>query len=317
MNETPELINFDFFRNGNCNGPRQSDALKLFGARDVLQRHLIQAIYSDHSPRLSPAQQKKKRSIAGIALVKDKNHGSFPGSPISACGDTSIVASPKNRRLEWTATTFSETADSFGSSDSLDTFPTVQKVTLRNQRRTSSAGLVESNPVKQESKRLNFPEIVELFQTFTISMRKDLMDLFHDWSVPTPNQVLQSFRLTNEGDSTALDAASADHDGRLSAMERVMTISNLIQFKETKQQETCSVESAREIIQRFENHLQLKALNLLSYEGFARLMNDTSNFAFLSENLQMKEEDMHHPLSHYFIASSHNTYLTGHQLKGG
>lgn len=53
----------------------------------------------------------------------------------------------------------------------------------------------------------------------------------------------------------------------------------------------------------------------MSFEGFARYMMDKDNYAFLSE-LMPESTYMNLPLSQYYIASSHNTYLTGHQLKG-
>ena len=54
----------------------------------------------------------------------------------------------------------------------------------------------------------------------------------------------------------------------------------------------------------------------MSFEGFARFMMDEDNYAFPDEKMGPVDDEMNMPLSNYYIASSHNTYLTGHQLKG-
>lgn len=245
----------------------------------------------------SPAAHKKKRSIAGIALVGKTSHPASPVGAQSLSGAETCVTcmpSPKNRRLEWTLTASSETADSFGSSDSLDTLAAQQR-----HQRPSTVVPIDLNaylsaPLRADNKRLTFQETVALFQSFTIGMRKDLMDLFNEWSAPS----------------------QVEKEGKEVACERVISASSLQQFMESQQHEACTLDGARDLVRRFESEPVLRANCLLSYEGFAALMSDSSNFAFRSEDLQPKEEDMHYPLSHYYIASSHNTYLTGHQLKG-
>jgi len=81
---------------------------------------------------------------------------------------------------------------------------------------------------------------------------------------------------------------------------------------------TCLFQSTR-LQQRHEPDQYLRSENLLSFEGFARYMMDKDNYAMtktVCPSKMVESMNMNLPLSHYFIATSHNTYLTGHQLKG-
>ncbi|VDM98191.1 unnamed protein product [Thelazia callipaeda] len=52
----------------------------------------------------------------------------------------------------------------------------------------------------------------------------------------------------------------------------------------------------------------------LTKELFLKFLLSPYNIAMHRDHLVLKEEDMHKPLSHYFINSSHNTYLKGYQV---
>uniref|UniRef100_A0A1I8EBQ2 Phosphoinositide phospholipase C n=1 Tax=Wuchereria bancrofti TaxID=6293 RepID=A0A1I8EBQ2_WUCBA len=52
----------------------------------------------------------------------------------------------------------------------------------------------------------------------------------------------------------------------------------------------------------------------LTKESFLRFLLSEYNIGMHRDHLMLKEENMHKPLSHYFINSSHNTYLRGYQV---
>ncbi|XP_066456797.1 1-phosphatidylinositol 4,5-bisphosphate phosphodiesterase epsilon-1 isoform X3 [Eleutherodactylus coqui] len=93
----------------------------------------------------------------------------------------------------------------------------------------------------------------------------------------------------------------------------------ILQFNDflvNSQGEYYSYDEVLSIIQKFEPSISMRQQGLMSFEGFARYLMDKDNFASRNDESQINVDDLHFPLSHYFIESSHNTYLTGHQLKG-
>ncbi|KFQ75561.1 1-phosphatidylinositol 4,5-bisphosphate phosphodiesterase eta-2, partial [Phaethon lepturus] len=72
-------------------------------------------------------------------------------------------------------------------------------------------------------------------------------------------------------------------------------------------------EHCLEIVSKFEPCLENKKEGALGIDGFTNYMRSPSGDIFNPEHYQVNQ-DMSYPLSHYFITSSHNTYLMGDQL---
>uniref|UniRef100_A0A8C6XI04 1-phosphatidylinositol 4,5-bisphosphate phosphodiesterase n=1 Tax=Naja naja TaxID=35670 RepID=A0A8C6XI04_NAJNA len=74
-------------------------------------------------------------------------------------------------------------------------------------------------------------------------------------------------------------------------------------------------EQVQQLIEKYEPNNSLAKKGQISVDGFMRYLSGEENGVVPPEKLDLNE-DMSQPLSHYFINSSHNTYLTAGQLAG-
>ncbi|XP_045460596.1 1-phosphatidylinositol 4,5-bisphosphate phosphodiesterase epsilon-1-like isoform X2 [Harmonia axyridis] len=200
--------------------------------------------------------------------------------------------------------------------------------------------------------QLDFVDFVLLFRSFSLLIRKDLRDLFEKLAisyrsmavnisaqkvngVKKADQIkkLQKLGLLTRNTKAELDGVVVNSQKKVfdaiaaasiftncagidTNNSQVITLSTFAKFLETRQMETYTETEVKALIRRHEPDATLRSLDCLSFEGFARYLMDKSNYAFVNEQETPKEADMTRSLSTYYIASSHNTYLTGHQLKG-
>ncbi|CAJ0580235.1 unnamed protein product, partial [Mesorhabditis spiculigera] len=96
----------------------------------------------------------------------------------------------------------------------------------------------------------------------------------------------------------------------------MLTPAMIKQFLATHQMVIVDDAYCIQVIMEHEPDPHTRQKQQLSFEGFVRWLTDPSNYAFVPETVEPDESQLNYPLSHYYINSSHNTYLTGHQLKG-
>ncbi|XP_043990743.1 1-phosphatidylinositol 4,5-bisphosphate phosphodiesterase delta-1-like isoform X2 [Gambusia affinis] len=94
-----------------------------------------------------------------------------------------------------------------------------------------------------------------------------------------------------------------------------MNAGNLVEFLMKEQREKVTLADAQKIIEKYEPDEQAKGKGLLSKDGFLMYLLDPEAMVFNPDHKEVYQ-DMKQPLNHYFISSSHNTYLMEDQLKG-
>ncbi|XP_044294217.1 1-phosphatidylinositol 4,5-bisphosphate phosphodiesterase delta-4 [Varanus komodoensis] len=169
---------------------------------------------------------------------------------------------------------------------------------------------------KNKDGRMNFKEVQHLLRLMNVAMNEDhalwlfqMADKSETGTLEGEEFVLFYKALTQRDEVLELFRMYSEDGKKLTLME-------FVDFLQQEQMEGNSTdELAMVLIDRYEPSETGGARHVLSTDGFLMYLCSPDGSIFNPEH-QKVFQDMSQPLCHYFISSSHNTYLMEDQLRG-
>uniref|UniRef100_A0A671U6K8 Phosphoinositide phospholipase C n=1 Tax=Sparus aurata TaxID=8175 RepID=A0A671U6K8_SPAAU len=169
---------------------------------------------------------------------------------------------------------------------------------------------------KNKDGKMTFKEVRKLLKMMNVDMNEEhALHLFtmadkSDSGSLEIEQFVLFYKMLTQRDEVWKVFQDYSGDG-----EKLM-LEELENFLKTEQQEgEQSVQHAPELIDRYEPSDSGEHGRAMSFDGFQMYLCSQEGSIFKPEHREL-HQDMSQPLGHYFISSSHNTYLLEDQLRG-
>ncbi|XP_066467733.1 1-phosphatidylinositol 4,5-bisphosphate phosphodiesterase delta-4 [Tiliqua scincoides] len=169
---------------------------------------------------------------------------------------------------------------------------------------------------KNKDGRMNFKEVQHLLRMMNVDMNEDHAFRLFQMADKSETGTLEGeefvlfYKALTQRDEVLEIFQEYSEDGKK------MTLLEFVDFLLQEQMESNGVdELAMELIDRYEPSESAKARHSLSIDGFLMYLCSPDGSIFNPEHKKVFQ-DMSQPLCHYFISSSHNTYLMEDQLRG-
>ncbi|KAM3607652.1 uncharacterized protein V6R79_011356 [Siganus canaliculatus] len=169
---------------------------------------------------------------------------------------------------------------------------------------------------KNNDGKMNFKEVRKLLKMMNVEMNEEhalhlftMADKSESGSLEI-EQFVHFYKMLTQRDEVWKVFLDYSGDGEKLMMDELESFLRIEQHEGEQ-----SGQHATELVQRYEPSESAKKQGAMSFDGFQMYLCSQEGSVFKPEHREL-HQDMSQPLSHYFISSSHNTYLLEDQLRG-